>query len=178
MKKLILASLFSAAGLVSVTAQAVNTISFNGAVTDATCTVTTGTLGDFSVVLPTLSAAELNSASGGRGTSGFQIDLTGCTPASGNVRAFFNAGPTVNTAGRLTNTAAAAVAAKNVEIQLSNVDGSVINAFGGKSVQNAAQFPISSTGTATMFYKASYYPVGTVTSGAVNSSVVYSLDFN
>ncbi len=120
------------------------TITFKGQITDTTCTITTGASGTFTVTLPTVSKTTLGAANVTNGITGFNIQLTGCNPASGNVHAYFEAGANVDPAtGRLVNTdAVSSGGASNVQIGLLNPSNStaiVIGASDGAAQNSLSQ---------------------------------------
>ncbi|URQ60813.1 type 1 fimbrial protein [Pantoea alhagi] len=82
------------------------TITINGKLTQQTCTVkVNGGTADAVINLPSLSTSALDEAGKMAGRTAFTMNLTGCTPATGSVRAYFEHGPTVDAAtGRLNNT--------------------------------------------------------------------------
>ncbi|SDD74872.1 major type 1 subunit fimbrin (pilin) [Cupriavidus sp. YR651] len=183
--KLLSALAFAAAATVSQYAAAVDgTISFTGSITAQTCTANgNGTSSkDFTVALPNVSSGLLATAGNVAGATPFSISLTGCNPDSGNVRTFFEAGPTVDaTTGRLI-VASGSGAASNVQIGLFNADDdSEIKAGFADASQNSHSVPLvagspaGSAGSATMRYIARYVSTGAATGGAVNSSVQYTI---
>ncbi|WP_370681382.1 fimbrial protein [Comamonas sp. GB3 AK4-5] len=154
------------------------TITFTGEVTSNTCTISgNGGSNNFTVTLPRVSATALNTAPEHvAGRTAFNIALTACNPTGGNVRTYFEPGPTVNLGtGRLTT------AVTNVEIGLLNADFSniKIGAADGSTpgtTQNSQTVPISGTGTATLPYFAEYNALaGAAGTGPVNTSVRYTL---
>lgn len=157
------------------------TITFKGQVTDTTCTITTGTAGSFTVTMPTVSKANLAANDQVAGTTGFQIALTGCSPATGNVHSYFEAGANLNPAtGRLVNTdLVPSGGAANVEVGLLNPsDGSTITVGAPDSTQNSKSFPIQANGTALLQYAAQYHATGgAAAAGTVTSTVTYTLAY-
>lgn len=154
------------------------TITFNGSVTAQTCTINGNGTGakDLTVALPTVSTSTLASAGNTAGRTPFNIALTACTPKSGNVHTFFEAGPTINPSTG--NLVVASGGASNVEIQLLNVsDQSAIKLGSADASQNSKAVAINSSGAATLQYYAQYYATGSATAGAANSSVMYTLSY-
>ncbi|PRK14398.1 Major fimbrial subunit precursor [Haemophilus influenzae] len=192
MKKLTLAAglLFSLGGISSAFGAADGTITFNGRVVDQTCTVSTGTNGNFNVTLPTVNKTLLtNGAIAGR--TKFDIQLKGCkqatTQGTSNVRAYFlpNTEYVDPTTHNLKNTAN--TPATNVQIQLTHADTSKVIAV-GENVDTQENKPYNSwfnfendtaaTGTAkaTLTYYAQYVAVGgDAGEGAVQSKVEYNI---
>jgi major type 1 subunit fimbrin (pilin) len=167
-------ALASAALLAGQAAQASDgTLTFNGQLTDSTCTLTGG--GNQTITLPTLSRLSVS----GNGTTGgdtyFTIAVTGCSGLS-TASAHFEAGANIDTAsGRLKNTAAGGAA--NVQIELLNKNGVALNLAGAMGSQNGVAETLSSN-AATQQFVARYYATGTTSSGAVSSSVTYSMIYN
>ncbi len=156
------------------------TITFNGNITAQTCTINGNGNGpgvtNFTVQLPTVSAATLNSA-GVAGQTAFNIALTNCTPDSGNVHTFFEAGPTTDAStGNLILDAGGA--AQNVQIRLLNggTANTPIKAGFTNAAQNSNSVPLTN-GAATLWYYAQYYATGVATAGTANSSVMYSIAY-
>lgn len=152
------------------------TITFNGQITAQTCTINGNGSGakDFTVTLPTVSAKTLAAAGATAGSTGFQIGLSGCTPNSGNVHTFFEAGPTTDTTtGNLKLNAGGAA---NVQIGLLNSSFQPIKAGFADGVQNSTSVAISS-GSATLQYYAQYVATGAASAGAANSSVLYTIAY-
>lgn len=160
----------------SVMAADTGTISFSGLVTGSTCEVNIGSGANAAVVLPTVSADSLAAATATNGKTRFTLELTGCTGALTQAKAFFEGGNTVdNATGRLINTDASG--AQNVSLQLRDgQNNSVINAGdAAQSNASAIGYVDITGGTASLPYFVEYYAEGTATAGAVASQVTYSL---
>ena len=115
MRKTLLISALSAAALslIAGTASAANgTVNFNGEVVASTCAVANADgSGAITVTLPKITATQLNGVEGKRaGETLFNIDLTNCTPASGQVGVRFVGTPAQidQVRGLFTNTGTAA----------------------------------------------------------------------
>jgi major type 1 subunit fimbrin (pilin) len=170
------------------------TITFTGAVTASTCTVSVnGNVANATVALPTVSTAALNNTSTKTTAAGtfFNMAVTGCTAvadlgsgtphAPSTVQIYIEAGPNVDEAtGGLINT----VAGSNVEVNLYNASGSTIvntQIMPGTNTNQPTPLTIAgSTGvlTQTEWFYAGYSTAGAAapaTAGAVNTSVTYSL---
>ncbi|WP_144153973.1 fimbrial protein [Paraburkholderia sp. BCC1885] len=175
--KLISAVIFAGAAMASQFAAAADgTITFNGTITAQTCTINGNGSGsnNFTVTLPTVSSSTLAAAGQTAGRTPFSIALTNCTPNSGNVHTFFEAGPTVDTTtGNLVVNAGGAT---NVEIGLQNFDFTNITAGAADASQNSKSVAINS-GKATLNYYAQYVATGAATAGAANSSVMYTMSY-
>lgn len=167
-------ALAAAAALLSQAALASDgTITFTGALQNATCTITGG--GNQTVTLPTLATSVLNSAGQTAGDTYFNISVTGCSAGLTGANAYFEAGGNIDTTtGRLKNTGAAG----NVQLQLLNGNGTVINLAGvTTAAQNTtATTLVSNAGTQTFI--ARYYATGATSAGSVASSVTYSMVHN
>jgi len=176
MKKTLLSTLLVAASLAALApaAQATDgTINFTGSVLASTCTVSTGTNGNFSVVLPPVSTKTLATAGNTAGRTPFSIQLTGCGATPVKAQTFFEAGPTVNqSTGRLTVTGGAT----NVEIGLLNATFQDIKAGAPLASQNTDVVAITG-GTATMNFYAQYVATGAAGAGTANSSLQYTISY-
>ena len=175
--KLISAVIFTGAATASQFAAAADgTITFNGTITAQTCTINGNGSGssNFTITLPTVSSSTLATAGQTAGRTPFSIALTNCTPNSGNVRTYFESGPTTDlTTGNLILNAGGAT---NVEIGLLNSDSTNIAAGAAEASQNSKPVAITS-GKATLNYYAQYVATGAATAGAANSSVMYTMAY-
>jgi major type 1 subunit fimbrin (pilin) len=149
-------------------------ITITGALTANTCTVSGNGQGrNFAVDLPKLSASTLSEKGATAGSTGFNIALTDCTPATGNVHTFFERGTNTLADGNLKNNGDAA----GVEVQLVDYNGSeaVLDLSKPDAAQGAQTVAISG-GTAELLYAARYYsPDGAAGAGSVATSVTYSI---
>ena len=151
-KTLLSAALIAVMGVVAFAPQNAKasdgTITFKGLITAQTCTIS-GNSGpaSFTVQLPTVSTSSLMAANATAGATPFNIALSACSPDSGNVSTYFEAGATVDaTTGSLFN---ATGAATNVEVNLLNSDSSVIALGQPQAGQNSKVVAIAS-GAATL----------------------------
>jgi major type 1 subunit fimbrin (pilin) len=174
--KLISALIFAGAAMASQFASAADgTITFNGQVTAQTCTIAgNGGSNNFTVTLPTVPASSLAAAGQTAGRTPFSIALTNCTPNSGTVHTFFEAGPTVDTTTG--NLFVATGGATNVELGLQNSDFTNIVAGAADASQNSKSVAIAS-GAATLNYYVQYVATGAATAGAANSSIMYTMSY-
>jgi major type 1 subunit fimbrin (pilin) len=169
------------------------TITFTGAVTASTCTLSingTANNGTATVTLPTVDTAALTGAGAGTTAAGtfFSVGLASCHAATDigtvpaaptSVAIYFEAGPNVDEAtGGLINT----VAGSNVEVNLYNASGSTIV---GTQIQpgTPTHQPTALTiaGGGTQWFYAGYSTAGAgiaATAGAVSTSITYSLVYN
>jgi len=169
------------------------TITFTGAVTANTCTVSVNASGaNATVAFPTVSTAALTNASAPKTTAAgtfFNMAVSACTAtpiadingaAPTTVAIYFEAGPNVDeVTGGLINT----VAGSNVEVRLYNASAAAIVGTQIKPGTQTNQPLAQAIGTGgTQWFYAGYSTAGTnglagaaATAGAVNTSVTYSL---
>ena len=166
------------------------TITFTGAVTASTCTLSINggsNAGTATVALPTVDVAALTNVGPGTTAAGtfFSVGVSACsavadigaTPtAPTQVAIYFEAGPNVDEAtGGLINT----VAGSNVEVNLYNASGSTIvgtQIKPGTNTHQPATLTIAAGGT--QWFYAGYSTAGAAaaaTPGAVSTSITYSL---
>lgn len=150
-------------------------LTVNGELKDLTCTINGG-VGDIVVQLPTLSTSTITGSATG-GSTKFTMNLTNCTAAG--VKGYFEQGPNTSTLGNLKNISndPAGVAA-NVEVQLKNELGEVIDLNKPATTQENIQAIVSGAGEATLTYYAQYKAVGVTTPGMVKGETTYSLIYN
>lgn len=173
MKKLTIISLGLLLTATQVNASSDGTISFNGKIDSQTCTVkVNGGDSSATVTLPDISSSRLQTAGQIAGNTRFSIDLSACSVETGNVYAYFEQGANVNADGRLINTGSA----KNVELQLLDDAGTVLNA-GSTAQTNAPLTKKLVEGAASLNYSAQYYATAAATAGNVISSVTYSISY-
>lgn len=149
------------------------TITINGSITDATCTVKgDGANGDLLVNLDKISAKGLAKAGDTGGFKPFSIKLTDCA-ATGEVKAGFDPGPTTDLANGRLNLVGTDGVATNLQLQLRNSDSSVIKVGDSASIKGAT----IANKAATLTYLVGYYATGAATAGTANSSVTYSINY-
>ncbi|CAI0968164.1 fimbrial protein [Serratia sp. T13T92] len=180
MKKLaIAASLIAVFGTVGLAqAASTGTITFNGELTANTCDVVVdGQQADATVILPTVSTSQLQTAARTAGDTGFVMALSNCAGTLETASAFFQAGASVDAVtGRLLNTTGDAT---NVSLQLldaSSPTQAVIKA-GSQDQVTAMTYQDVTGGSATLPYIVRYYAEDATTAGKVVSSVVYSIQY-
>lgn len=155
------------------------TITFNGKITDTTCTIAVdGGSNDATVTLPTVASTTLANAGETAGATPFNISLSNCSGTSlSTASTYFEPGTYVDSeTGRL-NIATSDAAATNVQVELLNSDRKSIVA--GASVaagQNDIPVDISS-GSGTLNYYAQYYATGASTAGTVDTQVDYTMTY-
>lgn len=150
------------------------TITFQGTITDVTCTVTVSSQSkNATITLPTVSATTLASAGSRAGTTPFTIALSGCSGTTLNqARTRFEVGTRVDVAtGRLTN----AGTATNVNLELLASDQTVIS-LGASSPYDVPVSIASNAGS--LQYYARYYATGVAGAGTVSTSVEYTIVYN
>ena len=168
------------------------TITFTGAVTANTCTVSVNASGaNATVALPTVSTSALTNAAAKTTAAGtfFNMAVSACTAtpvadiggaAPTTVAIYFEAGPNVDeVTGGLINT----VSGSNVEVNLYNASAASIVGTQIKPGTQTHQPLAQAIGTGgTQWFYAGYSTAGTnglagaaATAGAVNTSITYSL---
>ncbi|EHE2154154.1 type 1 fimbrial protein [Salmonella enterica] len=163
--------------LVSSSAMAVsdNTITFQGEVTDETCSVViNGNQAKPVVLLPTVSTKELTDQGKTAGSVTFDIGLSGCTGSKGKTTKISTVfvGNQVTSNGNLGNTGSA----KNVEVQLLDTSDNPINLTGGFTGDGDLQLePNASEASAT--YTAQYYSTGKAEAGTVAATLQYAVSY-
>lgn len=161
-------------------------ISFSGVVTSATCSVTggngtTGASGDVEVKLPSISVDRLKGDGDVAGSTPFSLIIggsgeTGCTDgviASLHIETQLS--PMIDpSTGRLKNTDGQGYA-KNIQIELLNNNGDVIDLYNSNNISEAT----ISGNSATLNFFAQYRAVGSsVVAGNVSTNMIYSVVYN
>ena len=104
-------------------------LSFQGAVIDSTCTISSSAGDPMLITLPTVSTTAFGSVGATTGTTPFTITVKNCTASLTKAVPFFDyastvaANANVNSAGRLKNTTASG---SNVELQISDPSAGVV----------------------------------------------------
>ena len=173
MKKILLVAA-AAAGLATLApafaAEGNGTITISGKVTATTCTIANN--GNVTVTLPDVSTSSLATAASTSGRQAFAINLSGCSGTT-VAKAYFEPGANIDpTTGNL-RIATGVGKATNVQVQLYNADLSPINLFSN----NAKTTTLTSASGPVNFY-AGYYATGQATAGDVNTSVIYTMQYN
>lgn len=196
MKKTLISAVLAATfGLVAMQASAADgTLTFNGTITDTTCTVKGGGAasgqGAITVQLPTVSTTSLSKDGATAGDTAFSLILTcsGGSPAGKTAALWIETSqtPLLDTAtGALKNQAGGA---SNVEVQMVNPANSQpillnINNFvtNGATVIAGSNQPAATIAgtTATLNYLGRYLAKGGAASaGAVTTMLTYSMQYN
>lgn len=173
-KKIILIGLFP---LSTAVYSADGVITITGKVLDTTCTLG-GSSGDYAVTLPTVGKTALSVANRTAGDTAFKIELTTC-PESSGISAFFdNTIGDVNASGRLVNMLTGSDAAINVDVQLLNASGTVMNLKQGTATSQSSTKVLGVTlnSDVNLEFKARYYATAPVTQGGnVTARAVYTI---
>ena len=152
-----------------------NTITFQGEVTDETCSVAINGNGATPVILlPTVSTKELAKSGDTAGGITFDIGVTGCTgnpSTETNISTVF-VGNQVTTNGNLGNTGSAG----NVEIQLLDTKDAVINLTDGYTGNGDLKLAAGAS-EASATYTAQYYANGLATAGTVEATLQYAVSY-
>ncbi|EPT0360550.1 fimbrial protein [Enterobacter cloacae] len=152
-----------------------NTITFQGEVTDETCSVTVnGNSASPVVLLPTVSASELAASGNTAGQVTFDIGVSGCTGnSSGETKiSTVFVGNQVTTNGNLGNTGTA----KNVEVQLMDTSDAVINLANGFTGNGDLKLAANQK-EATATYTAQYYASSAASAGTVEATLQYAVSY-
>lgn len=153
------------------------TITITGQVVDASCDVSVnGNVGDATVVLPSVSKIALANAGDVSGSTPVSLSLSGC-PAAGSVRAYFEAQNVDQATGNLKNNASG-TPATNVQVQVTDSSGAEID-LRDNTNNNFVDFTDDGdgNGTANLDYAVQYVATGAATAGAIDTALVYSLDY-
>jgi major type 1 subunit fimbrin (pilin) len=173
------------AGAQTAPASTGGTITFTGAVTDQTCTVTGGAgtnggTGNFTVALDPVPASDLAAATDVAGNKTFQVIIGGpnqttCEDGKVATMSFVPSSPQVDAAtGALKN--ALSGQATNTEVQVLDGTGKAIAL---NDPANGVTFPAIANNTATADFQAQYLAVGGgATAGLVSTDVLYQVVYN
>jgi major type 1 subunit fimbrin (pilin) len=182
---LIVAMGIAAAGVASAAASTGGTITFTGAVTDETCTVTGGAgtnggTGNFTVALDPVPASALAAATDTAGNKTFEVIIGGpgqstCVDGKVATMSFVPSSPQIDPAtGALVN--ALSGQATNTEVQVLDGTGTAIAL---NDPANGVTFPAIANNTATVDFQAQYLAVnGGATAGLVSTDVLYQVVYN
>jgi major type 1 subunit fimbrin (pilin) len=182
---LVVAMGIAAAGVASAAASTGGTITFTGAVTDETCTITGGAgtnggTGNFTVALDPVPASALAAATDTAGNKPFQIIIGGsgqttCQDGKVATLSFVPSSPQIDPAtGALVN--ALSGQATNVEVQVLDNNSAPIAL---NDPANGVTFPAIANNTATQDFSAQYLAVNAgATAGLVSTDVLYQVVYN
>ncbi|WP_052285320.1 fimbrial protein [Kluyvera genomosp. 1] len=152
-----------------------NTITFQGEVTDETCSVAVNGNGATPVILlPTVSTKDLAKSGDTAGDITFDIGVAGCTgnPSTETSISTVFVGNQVTTNGNLGNTGTAG----NVEIQLLDTKDAVINLTDGYTGNGDLKLAAGAS-EASATYTAQYYATGLATAGTVEATLQYAVSY-
>ncbi|WP_430392298.1 fimbrial protein [Dyella sp. 20L07] len=187
MNKLLLSTALAAiVGVASLAPQAASaadgTITINGQITSATCTININGLGASpTITLPTVQTSDFTASGTAAGYTAVTIALSNCaagsgTPAVTKVLPYFEQGLNTDLAnGYLKNTGTAT----NVEVMLSNSasTASKVNLAAASGAQNAGTAALISGNPSFTYYASYISTAASVTAGTVSSTVQYSLNY-
>ena len=173
-----------------------STITFTGEITATSCTVTgagnASGVGDITITLPKVGKADLDVANSVAGYTPFQLVLggtEGCTDGQ-TAAMWVESGATTDLNPATNNLRNHQASGSNAEVQLINpANGKQILLGVNEAVQNGTTVVTSSNqpaaiiadNTATLSYVAQYQNAGaksSVTAGKVESTLVYSIQYN
>lgn len=177
-------SVASALGLTSVVmfassaALANNTITFNGEVTDQTCSVTVnGNAANPVVLLESVSAALLQDAGSTAGDKTFNIGITDCTAPQGNVDvSTVFVGNGVTDGGNLLNTVNTG-GAENVALQIKDANGDAVD-LSSPAKLSGLVLEAGATSASADFGVAYISENGGATPGEVEGALQYAVEYN
>lgn len=159
----------------SVYAASDNTITFQGQVTDETCSVAVnGNSASPVVLLPTVSASDLAASGDTAGQVTFDIGVSGCTGnSSGETKiSTVFVGNQVTTNGNLGNTGTA----KNVEVQILDTADAVVNLTNGFTGNGDLKLAANQK-EASATYTAQYYATSAASAGTVEATLQYAVSY-
>lgn len=145
-----------------------------GQIRSATCEIAVSPKGV--IRLPLSPQKSLAKAGDQSGKTRFSISLTKC-PENSSIY-FDTSQANINKAGRLLNTVAvdSGENASNVELELLNAKGELINLAADRGKQNSAD-PVSPDDDTDIFsFYVQYYATGASTAGKVTSSVTFTVE--
>jgi len=179
MSKTPLALLLATSCLAGGAAQAANTITFVGEVTDQTCEVSINGQANAVVLLPSVPASQLKAAGSKAGLTPFTLTLTHCTAPGTNMQLttrFMGRG--VTEAGNLGNLATGKKA-ENVSIQLTDNEAGTKPIDLSKGTTHVTGPVLNKDqNTASHTYAAQYYSHnGNASAGAVQAVVEYVISY-
>ena len=153
-----------------------------GGVSDTTCNVTVNKNGpDATLTLPMVRPAALQKEGDTAGRMFLNFELSGCASAADlatKARVYFEASNTINSDGRLINTATDN-AVKNVDIQVLNGDMTPINLTDVNPQHTTEALIDATTGTASLRHYVQYYKVGKepTAPGQLTTSIEYNIEY-
>ncbi|MBV8271923.1 MAG: type 1 fimbrial protein [Cupriavidus sp.] len=157
-------------------AQSQGQVTFNGALTGDTCTISADDV-NRNVPMPRIPTSALATATSVAGATMFAITVAGCAATTNSVAAHWetmNMNPDTRNARNL---ATGDTAATNVDVQLLDRDGTTVIPLG------SAGTPVAITGTgatrgAILNYGGQYYATGATRQGTVTATARFTLTYN
>ncbi|MCX8957834.1 fimbrial protein [Erwinia psidii] len=170
----LVAAMLATCSSVNVYAVAEGTITFNGTLQATTCNSNING-GDASgeVALPIVGVNQLATQGQTAGQTEFSIGLTDCAGVLTTAAAFFEAGDSVDTNGRLIDQND--TAEQKVAFQLRNAGNQSIIVVGNASQQTNNTYGEMVDGNLTLPYMVEYYANSAAGAGVVTSYVTYSV---
>jgi len=169
----------------------VGLVTFDGAVTDTTCKITSNNgieSNNVTVTMPTVKKEEVEAATlsgGGAGAKTFQLMLSDCTGVATATIQFSSEQFADLSNGTLKNDATVAGAAKNVSLALFNDSSSnTSQVLIGEPTDVSQSLNLSTTGSGAFAYKVAYVPSSDwnatsnpIESGKVESNMTFTLAY-
>ncbi|AHG18671.1 hypothetical protein Z042_02905 [Chania multitudinisentens RB-25] len=148
-------------------------INITGELTESTCLINGANSPAIKdVTLPTLSKTALTGAGSWAGRVPVSFQLSGCDVSTTGATATFENGPNISADGNMKNLAATN-AATNVEVQLLNSEGTVLNL-----ASDTVTTPIADEAGTLQFFVQYFSKDGGATAGQVVSHVEFSMNYN
>ncbi|HHQ4784236.1 TPA: fimbrial protein [Aeromonas veronii] len=161
-------------------AMAAPMVTFQGEVTQQTCTISIAGNTAGTVLLPTVTSAELSATNSKAGLTPFTITIDGCAKPSSDLALKTNfLGHNVTAAGNLGNKVAkAAGGAEKVALQLTKeADGLVPVTLNGVTAVAISPVPAGQTGVTHTFGVQYISEAGGATAGAVEGVAEYTISY-
>ncbi|WP_353149883.1 fimbrial protein [Pollutimonas bauzanensis] len=154
-----------------------NTITFYGQVANQTCNVSVNGSGSASILLPTVSAAELSSATDVAGRTAFEITVTDCADLTSTGVSTVLVGNNVTLDGYLGNSDTSADKATNVVLEVLENDESTPIDFNQVfyGTKDLISDPSQTSGSSKYFVQ--YRSTGGTTVGKVRASLQYAVSY-
>lgn len=161
----------------SASASSDNTISFQGEVTDQTCSLTVnGNESAPIILLPTVAATALSASGDVAGATSFEMGVTGCTASTDSTTSISTVfvGNLVDSTneGTLGNSGTAG----NVNVQILDSSSTAIDLSSTYTADGDLTLASGDT-SATSTYTAQYYATGVATAGTVAASLQYAISY-
>ncbi len=145
------------------------TVKFQGSYNSVTCTIVAGQENQ-TIKLPRISTASLTSPGQTAGSTAFTIPLR-CDGSIDAVRVYFQRGVTANANGNLDiESPGDPASAKNVQVQLTNGDGSPIQVGDAATMKTVS---IDASATTSVPFGAQYYATGPTSAGRVRTYATF-----